>query len=80
MEKAICCLLCAAILFGFCACGRGAEDFPQSVPQTEKDTETTVPPPEPMENSTAPQTTAPALPLPVTADNPVLQNGKTYTG
>ncbi len=80
MEKAICCLLCAAILFGFCACGRGAEDFPQSVPQTEKDTETTVPPPEPLENSTAPQTTAPASLLPVTADNPVLQNGKTYTG
>lgn len=80
MKKAICCLLCAAILFGLCACGRGAEDFPQSVPQTEKDTETTVPPPEPLENSTAPQTTAPASLLPVTADNPVLQNGETYTG
>ena len=85
MKKVICCLLCAAILFGLCACGRGTGDFPQSVPQSENDTATTVPPPAPLENTTAPQTTAPqttapAAPLPVTADKPVLKNGETYTG
>lgn len=73
MKKQLAIFLCTVMCLGLCACGNagGAENMQPSetvpgsaVEQTEPNTETTIS----------------AVPLPVTADKPVLQNGETYTG
>ena len=84
MKKTISILLCAVLCLGLFACGKtdGVEqqasdssqqqDADAAEQQTDGISEA--------DPETNPETTISAVPLPVTADKPVLQDGKTYTG
>ncbi len=79
MKKTLCTLLCFVLLFALCACAKTDEQVPHDT-SSPSAFDTTVPPPVDLEGATDAQTTVPAVPLPVTAEKAVLQNGETYTG
>lgn len=77
MKKRYSFLLCFVLLFALCACSKTPAE---EMPDTTVAFDTTVPPPMDLEGATEAQTTIPSVPLPVTAEKAVLQNGETYTG